>query len=84
MHCQAEPATLTNDAAPKSDDRHVLLDEVNFKWLLASLGLWIDMVRFHSEKSYANHLLTLAEVSDSQALRDSAAALRSQSTQTSH
>lgn len=84
MHCQAEPATLANEATSISDDRHVLLDEVNFKWLLAGLGLWIDMVRFRSEKSYANHFLTMAEVSDSPALRQSAAALRSRSTQTSH
>lgn len=61
-----------------SDNRHVLLDEVNFKWLLSGLGLWIDMVRFHSETGYANHFLTLAEVSDSPALRHSAASLRSQ------
>jgi hypothetical protein len=36
------------------------------------------MVRFHSESSYANHLLALAEASDSPALRQSASASRNQ------
>ena len=84
MHFPAEPPTLAYEVNSRSDDRHVLLDEVNFKWLLAGLGLWIDMVRFHSETNYANHFLRLAEVSDSPALRDSAATLRNQSTQNSH
>lgn len=84
MHCPTEPSTLANEVNSRGDDRHVLLDEVNFKWLLAGLGLWIDMVRFHSETNYANHFLRLAEVSDSPALRDSAAALRSQGSPTSH
>ncbi len=84
MHFPAESPTLANGVDSRSDDRHVLLDEVNFKWLLAGLGLWIDMVRFHTETNYANHFLRLAEVSDSPALRDSAAALRSQGSLTSH
>jgi len=84
MHFPAESPTLANGVDSRNDDRHVLLDEVNFKWLLAGLGLWIDMVRFHTETNYTNHFLRLAEVSDSPALRDSAAALRSQGSLTSH
>jgi hypothetical protein len=84
MQSPNEHPTLANEADARGDERLVLLDEINFKWLMAGLGLWIDMVRFHSETSYANHFLTLAEVSDSPALRQSAAALRNQGTQTSH
>ncbi len=78
------PSASAHAAVFGRDERHVLLDEVQFKWLLAGLGLWVDMARFHSEASYANHFLELAEVSDSPVLRHSAAALRHQGTQTSH
>jgi hypothetical protein len=54
-----------------------MLDEVNFKWLLAGLGWWIDMSRFHCDHSYATRFLELAEASDSPALRDCAASLQS-------
>ena len=84
MHSPVEPPTLANQVDSRGGDRHVLLDEVHFKWLLAGAGVWTDMVRFHFETSYANHFLELAEVSDSQALRNSAAALRLQEAQSSH
>ena len=66
----------------RTEERLVLLDEVNFKWLLAGLGFWIDMVRFHTDPTYANHVLDLAEASDSLALQNCAASLRCQSTMT--
>ena len=42
-----------------ADGRGLLLEEVNFKWLLAGLGWWIDMSRFHSE-AYGQRLLVIA------------------------
>ncbi len=53
-----------------------MLEEVNFKWLLAGMGLWIDMVRFHNDPVYAARFLALAEASDSPALRQCAASLQ--------
>jgi hypothetical protein len=78
---QSPPAspTLEKGVDSRSDERLVLLDEVNFKWLLAGLGLWIDMARFRTEPSYAAHFLALAQASESHALRNCAAALKSQS-----
>ncbi len=79
MQTPTEPPTLEDVADTRSDERVVLLDEVNFKWLLAGLGLWIDMARFQTDRSYANHYLALAEASDSRALQDCASFLRNQS-----
>jgi hypothetical protein len=61
-----------------ADGRGLLLEEVNFKWLLAGFGWWIDMSRFHSEASYATRFLELAKTSDCIALRDSAVFLQRQ------
>lgn len=62
--------------APPADERVLLLEEVNFKWLLAGMGLWIEMSRFHTDPSYAARFLALAEASDSPALRRCAATLQ--------
>ena len=78
MQSPPEPPTPEKDVDTRSEDRLVLLDEVNFKWLLAGLGLWIDMARFRTEPSYAAHLLALAQASKSHALRNCAAALKNQ------
>ncbi|MBB1073316.1 hypothetical protein HUU62_02665 [Rhodoferax sp. 4810] len=75
MNTFTNPSRLTDEPV---DERVALLDEVEFKWLLTGLGLWIDMSRFHLDPSYATHFLKLAEASDSCALHDCAAVLRSQ------
>jgi hypothetical protein len=76
MSSQSERTTAPAISAPQSDGRVLLLEEVNFKWLLAGLGWWIDMTRFHSDIPYATHFLALAEASSSPTLRDCAASLQ--------
>jgi len=76
MSSQFERTPAITILAPPSDGRLLLLEEVNFKWLLAGLGWWIDMTRFHSDPPYATHFLALAEASNSPALRDCAASLQ--------
>lgn len=76
MQSQTEHSAPADSSAPQADERVLLLEEVNFKWLLAGMGLWIDMGRFHSEPSYAARFLALAEASDSPALRKCAASLQ--------
>jgi hypothetical protein len=78
MFSQSERAAAVTITDPPSDGRGLLLEEVNFKWLLAGLGWWIDMTRFHTDIPYATHFLELAKASDSSALRDCAASLQSQ------
>lgn len=76
MQGQTEHQVRANTSAPQVDERVLLLEEVNFKWLLAGMGLWIDMVRFHTDPVYAARFLALAEASESPALRKCAAALQ--------
>lgn len=76
MFSQSERAATVTMTVPPSDGRVLLLEEVNFKWLLAGLGWWIDMTRFHTDIPYATHFLELAEASNSPALRDCAASLQ--------
>jgi hypothetical protein len=58
------------------DARDSLLTEVEFKWLMAGHGWWIDMARFHREPAYAADLLRLAMASESVALRDCVSVLQ--------
>ena len=76
MQSQTERPARVDMSGPEADQRGLLLEEVNFKWLLAGLGWWIDMSRFRSEAPYATRFLELARASDSIALRASAASLQ--------
>lgn len=76
MRSQTEHAAQAELSAPQADERVLLLEEVNFKWLLGGMGLWIDMGRFHNDPVYATRFLALAEASDSPALRKCAASLQ--------
>lgn len=76
MRSQTEHPAQIKSSVPQADERVLLLEEVNFKWLLGGMGLWIDMVRFHNDPVYAARFLALAEASDSPALRKCAASLQ--------
>jgi hypothetical protein len=54
------------------------LTEVDFKWLMAGQGWWINTGRFHSDAAYAAALLRLALASGCAALRECATVLRAQ------
>lgn len=55
-----------------------LLTDVDFKWLMAGQGWWIDTTRLHCDAAYAAGLLTLALESPLPALRECAAELEAQ------
>lgn len=59
-----------------NDTRESLLAEIEFKWLMAGHGWWIDMARFHGDCVYAAEVLRLAASSDSPDLRQCAAVWR--------
>ncbi len=70
---------LDNSAATTDIDARVsLLTDVDFKWLMAGQGWWIDTTRLHCDASYAAGLLRMALESPSFALRECAAALQAQ------
>jgi len=66
-------------STPVVDDDTLLPEEVDFKWLMAGLGWWVNAERLHTDASYANHLLALAQASGSGAVCDCAAQLQAQS-----
>ena len=57
------------------DERRLLLEEVNFKWLMAGRGWWVNLSLFHTDRSYAAHYLRLAGESESVELKKCAAML---------
>lgn len=78
MQGQAEQVPRVNEAAPSADERVLLLTGVDFKWLMAGQGWWIDTTRFHRDPAYAAAFLRLAMASQSFALRECAASLQAQ------
>ena len=50
--------------------------EVEFKWLMARQGWWVDTARFAVDANYASELLQLATKSQSFALRECASLLQ--------
>jgi len=78
MQTHTTPRRPIPAVAQKPDERLVLLEEVDFKWLMAGRGWWIDTDRLHNDPSYATHLLDLVEMTESDALKECAAALRTQ------
>jgi hypothetical protein len=60
------------------DARVSLLAEVDFKWLMAGQGWWIDTARLRGDPSYSGDLIREALASQSFALRECAAWLQAQ------
>lgn len=78
MHVHEEQVQGFNETAGRIDGSISLLAEVDFKWLMAGQGWWIDTRRFHADPVYASSFLRLAMGSPSFALRDCAALLLAQ------
>ena len=73
---EPKPAVIESESGP--DARVSLLAEVDFKWLMAGQGWWIDVTRLHGDPSYAAGLIRFALSSHSFALRGCAALLQAQ------
>jgi HEAT repeat protein len=58
-------ATHTKD--PEGDD--AFLNLVDFKWLMAGVGWWVDLSRLQSDRGYIDECLQRALKSDSELLR---------------
>lgn len=72
------PAKLVDGGTGSPDARGLLLTEVDFKWLMAGQGWWVNSHRFHADPAYATNLVALALTSSCLALRDCALSLRAQ------
>lgn len=62
-------STVVNSSRPNFDIPDSLLAEVDFKWLMAGHGWWVDTTRFHDDAAYASELLRCALASESVTLR---------------
>ncbi len=76
MQLPVEPGNLVQRHAFGSDPRALLLTEVDFKWLMAGQGCWVNTHRFHADPAYAADLLRVAATSPCAALRECALTLR--------
>jgi len=55
---------------------HDLLTEVDFKWLMAGQGWWVDLERIKNDPVYASACIQSALLSDCDPLRHCAVSLR--------
>ena len=71
MYTQADEPLGASHAAPAWDATCAadILIDVDFKWLMAGQGNWVDPVRLHSDPLYAKHCLQTALNSPCGALR---------------
>lgn len=61
------------EQAPQEDD--TFLNLVDFKWLMAGLGWWVDLSRLQRDTAYAGKCVQHALASGSELLRQRSAAL---------
>lgn len=66
-------STFVNSSGSNFDIPESLLAAVDFKWLMAGHGWWVDNNRFHDDPVYASKLLHSALGSESPTLRRCAA-----------
>ena len=48
---------------------HRFINLVDFKWLMAGMGWWVDLSRLQSDKAYLDECMQRALTSDSELLR---------------
>jgi hypothetical protein len=72
---QPEQPTKQASEADDLDADSLLLLDVDFKWLMAGIGWWVDTTRIHRDPFYATKCLNSAMASESLALRNCAAQL---------
>ena len=78
MTTEVVSLTTSPTAPTGTDERLALLEEVDFKWLMAGHGWWIDTSRLHNDPDYATHMLDLVDSTPSTALKNCASLLRAQ------
>lgn len=58
-----------NTARIDSEASDRLINLVDFKWLMAGMGWWVDLSRLQSDKAYFDECMQRALTSDSELLR---------------
>ena len=78
LQSQASPGPVVAKDESNLDACACLLARVDFKWLMAGQGWWIDPHRFEHDRLYAAEVLRFALASPSLVLRACAASLQIQ------
>jgi hypothetical protein len=73
-----DTGSLASGDAGGADVPALLLTEVDFKWLMAGQGWWINLQRLNGDPLYAAEILHSALTSPCAALRECAALLQAQ------
>jgi hypothetical protein len=73
---QSVQGLVDQQAQLSAVERAALLAEVDFKWLMAGQGWWVDTARFHRDPAYAAQFLLSALASPCMALRNCARGLQ--------
>lgn len=76
--CAQRHVPTADEDGSDSDARAALLSEVDFKWLMAGQGCWVDIARFHHDPAYALAQLEMGLKSSTYELRQCAARLQDQ------
>ena len=76
MLSSSKPLSQIKQVDHYPDESMALLMWVDFKWLMAGQGWWVDTFRFHHDPVYADGFLRLAMASPSFALRECATCLQ--------
>ena len=74
MNCE----TFGIDAGGTSQQRRDMLIEVDFKWLMAGIGCWVDPERLHTDAAYASDSVQCALNSGCEPLRRCAIGLQAE------
>jgi hypothetical protein len=70
--------TFETPGDPSSHQRADMLTEVDFKWLMAGIGLWVDPTQLHIDPDYAKASLQNALNSRCEPLHRCALALKAE------
>lgn len=76
--------SVERSTVERFDERLQMLEEVDFKWLMAGQGWWIDAQRLHDDRSYASQWLERARQIDLQPLQQCAQLLQKSSQMACH
>ena len=76
MQVQTGQGSQVIGDSDSAEAQGLLLSEVDFKWLMAGQGWWINPQRLHCDPSYAAGFLRSALASPCDALRECAALLQ--------
>ena len=63
------------DPVPSERPCVELVDIIDFKWLMSSIGLRVHIERLQSDRDYAHQVLSQGAAAPNQAVRDAAARL---------